>query len=271
MIFGQRMPMSDLAVDAWDHIQAAYVRALSVPAKFWAARGGRLCAWAVENWQVFTAMTVGVLIGSSALAFLTGNMAFTISYVLPLWLVTLLQLLQQQGTAARQGNEQVGQPPGQHQPGMDARLRVMASVADDEAMTALVEDALRHLYDCSYLGQHPLAQLQWMQRRQSLASQMPGMNTHLDVGRALFSLLADMVDQLRPAGVLPTGVGIPPREWHPYMILHGSYVRGELTREIMARLYIGEGTYNRTRRRALRSVTRAIQEIEQQIGTQSGC
>ena len=49
----------------------------------------------------------------------------------------------------------------------------------------------------------------------------------------------------------------------PLYDLHGSYVQGELTREIMARLYIGEGTYNRTRRRALRSVAKAIQEIEQ--------
>jgi hypothetical protein len=48
------------------------------------------------------------------------------------------------------------------------------------------------------------------------------------------------------------------------VILHDSYVKGELTRDIMARLYIGEGTYNRTRRRALRSVAKMIQELESQ-------
>ena len=184
--------------------------------------------------------------------------------------MTLFELLQQQGTAAQQGNEHVGQPLEQHQAGMDARLCIAASIANDEAMTALVEDALRHLYDCSYLGQHPLAQLQWVQRRQSPKGKLSGLNTHLNAGHALFSLLVDMVEQLRPSDALPTGV-VMPREWHPYMILHGSYVQGELTREIMARLYIGEGTYNRTRRRALRSVAKAIHEIEQQITTQDGC
>ena len=171
----------------------------------------------MENWRVFTATTVGILIGSSALAFLTGNLVFTISYALPLWSVTLFELLQQQGTAAQQGNEHVGQPLEQHQAGMDARLCIAASIANDEAMTALVEDALRHLYDCSYLGQHPLAQLQWVQRRQSPKGKLPGLNTHLHVGHALFSLLVDMVEQLRPADALPTGVVILPREWHPYM------------------------------------------------------
>jgi hypothetical protein len=233
MIFGQRMTVIDPAGDAWGRTQIAYLRAFGVAAKLWTACDGSLYVWAVENWRVFTAMTVGILIGSSALAFLTGNLVFTISYALPLWSVTLFELLQQQGPA--------------------------------------VEAALRHLYDCSYLGQQPLAQLQWVQRQQSSKGKLSGLNTHLNVGHALFSLLVDMVDQLRPADALPTSVVIPPREWHPYMILHGSYVQGELTREIMARLYIGEGTYNRTRRRALRSVAKAIQEIEQQITTQGGC
>jgi hypothetical protein len=37
----------------------------------------------------------------------------------------------------------------------------------------------------------------------------------------------------------------------------------------MARLYIGEGTYNRTRRRALRSIAKTIQEMEQQVQGQA--
>jgi len=39
-------------------------------------------------------------------------------------------------------------------------------------------------------------------------------------------------------------------------------VLGELNRDIMARLYIGEGTFNRARRRAIRGVARALKEME---------
>jgi hypothetical protein len=53
-----------------------------------------------------------------------------------------------------------------------------------------------------------------------------------------------------------------PREWHPYTILYGAYIEDRLNRDIMAQLYISEGTFNRTRRAAIRSVRRMLQELE---------
>jgi hypothetical protein len=53
-----------------------------------------------------------------------------------------------------------------------------------------------------------------------------------------------------------------PREWHPYLILHGAYLEDRLNRDIMSQLYISEGTFNRTRRSAIRSVRRMLQEME---------
>ena len=47
-----------------------------------------------------------------------------------------------------------------------------------------------------------------------------------------------------------------------------SYVLDELNRDIMSRLYIGEGTFNRTRRRALQGVARALQDMEHDAATQ---
>jgi hypothetical protein len=61
----------------------------------------------------------------------------------------------------------------------------------------------------------------------------------------------------------PTPLAVPHREWHQFLILHSAYVAGEQTREIMSRLYIGEGTYNRTRRRALQGLANAVQEMDQ--------
>jgi hypothetical protein len=46
--------------------------------------------------------------------------------------------------------------------------------------------------------------------------------------------------------------------------LHDAYVLGELNRDIMSKLYISEGTFNRTRRRAVRGVAKALQEMEQE-------
>jgi len=51
-----------------------------------------------------------------------------------------------------------------------------------------------------------------------------------------------------------------PSEWYAYTILHDSYVNEHLSREIMAKLYIGEGTYYRLRRQALRGLTRVLLE-----------
>jgi hypothetical protein len=44
--------------------------------------------------------------------------------------------------------------------------------------------------------------------------------------------------------------------------LHDAYIEDQLNRDIMSKLYISEGTFNRTRRSAIRSVTRALEEME---------
>jgi hypothetical protein len=55
---------------------------------------------------------------------------------------------------------------------------------------------------------------------------------------------------------------VPRREWYPYIILRDAYVNCLPNREIMDRLYISEGTFNRTRRSAIRSLTRQLIEEE---------
>ena len=49
------------------------------------------------------------------------------------------------------------------------------------------------------------------------------------------------------------------RQFRPLFI---ATVLDEPNRDIMSRLYIGEGTFNRARRRALQGVARALQEME---------
>jgi hypothetical protein len=133
---------------------------------------------------------------------------------------------------------------------------------DDKEFVSLVEDALRRLYDYPYLGEHPLASLQIVDWQ--LTGRDEPFVTHVDRGRALGEVVLQALNKLRPGGAEPDRHTVPPREWHQFVTLHDAYVLGELNRDIMSKLYIGEGTFNRTRRRALRGVAKALQEMERE-------
>jgi len=111
----------------------------------------------------------------------------------------------------------------------------------------IVEDGLRHFSDYITLGQSPLAD--W--------AKVEG-TSHVERGKNLQQVLVDSIEALRPAGKRPPEP--LPRVWYSYAVLHDAYVEGALNREIMARLYISEGTFNRTRRNALRGLARMLIE-----------
>lgn len=126
----------------------------------------------------------------------------------------------------------------------------------EREFVALVEDGLRRLLDYSYLGEHKLAHLSLVE------SQIhPGETsiTYLDRGKALKEVLLQALDKLRPPGSQPYP---PTPEWYPFLVLHDAYVLGEPNREIMSKLYISEGTFNRIRRRAIRALAKALLEME---------
>jgi GAF domain-containing protein len=141
----------------------------------------------------------------------------------------------------------------------DDITRVLAE-SEPEAV-ALVEDALRHLHDFSYLGRQPLASLLIVPSH--LDVEETEVVTHVDRGKALKETLLIALNKLMPSTA--RGSGPPPREWHSYIILHDCYFLEKLNREVMSELYISEGTFNRTRRRALRGMTRALAEMEMNI------
>ncbi|RPJ24183.1 MAG: hypothetical protein EHM33_18690 [Chloroflexi bacterium] len=117
----------------------------------------------------------------------------------------------------------------------------------DSEFIKMVEEALRHWHDTIDLGQSPLAE--W--------AKVDG-GSHVERGRQLQQLLNDAIESLRPAEKRP---GEPlPRVWYNYAVLHDAYVEGAQNREIMARLYISEGTFNRTRRNAIRGLARLLVE-----------
>jgi hypothetical protein len=118
-----------------------------------------------------------------------------------------------------------------------------------------VENALRNIFDYAVLGDTLFAELGLVINR------LPeDAVTHLDRGKVVYEVLEEAVMKLRPEVDYP---GDPaPREWHAFIILHGAYFENKLNRDIMSQLYISEGTFNRTRRAALRTVSRVLAEME---------
>lgn len=119
----------------------------------------------------------------------------------------------------------------------------------DLELVKCIEDGYQHLNDYDELGKSPLVEL----------FAIVG-SDHLECGKLVHSKLIQILEKLRPAGQPPPEP--LPREWYAYTILHDSYVNDCLSRDIMGKLFIGEGTYYRLRRQALRGITRVVLEMQ---------
>ena len=146
----------------------------------------------------------------------------------------------------------------------DAPPPEVANAYDEETLTPLVEDALRHINDYPYLGEHALAKLRVVDRAMNQrATDSPA--TFVERGKAVSQILLAMLDELKPESAPPKSSQVAPREWHLYLVLHDSYVLDVPNRDVMSKLYISEGTFNRTRRRALRALAKALAEYEASV------
>lgn len=121
-----------------------------------------------------------------------------------------------------------------------------------------VEKTLKNISDYAFLSDTALAELKLVQ-----AHLPPGQITHLDRGKTVHMIVLEALDKLRPGPTTPHDP--PPREWYPYLILHSAYLDETPNRDIMLRLYISEGTFNRTRRAAIHSLARTLGEMEAAI------
>jgi len=136
--------------------------------------------------------------------------------------------------------------------------RSHAAIAAPSIPINVVEDILRNLFDYAYLADTPLADMQLV--RKGLDA---GQKTHLERGKAVYAVIVEALEHLRPAGQVPPEP--IPREWYPYIILRDAYLEDVPNRDIMSKLYISEGTFNRTRRGAIRTLARELTEMEHLI------
>lgn len=122
-----------------------------------------------------------------------------------------------------------------------------------------VELAFRNLANYAYLAGSPLSNLEFVVQR--LDNQEYTANTHIDRGKAVASVLCDAVQLLKPnQGEVPSPA---PRSWYPFIILWDAYIENRPNLEIMTRLFISEGTFNRTRKAAIASVAQLLIEMEE--------
>lgn len=85
--------------------------------------------------------------------------------------------------------------------------------------------------------------------------------TDIDRGRALWDLLREAIDRLRPANSEPG----PTPAWRLYAIAEGVYVRGKLAKEMAAELGISPRTFYRERRAAVEALATVVWQIESQM------
>ncbi|MFC1879079.1 DUF1492 domain-containing protein [Chloroflexota bacterium] len=140
------------------------------------------------------------------------------------------------------------QPLAEVQKTEPEQLLAALAYRPDPDLVKSVEEGFRNIHDYSKLGRSPLVDLFDIQAQD-----------HIERGKQVQHNLIELVEKLRPGGAPPREP--LPREWHSYTILHDAYINEKLARDIMGKLYISEGTYYRTRRRALRGVARALLEV----------
>jgi len=124
----------------------------------------------------------------------------------------------------------------------------------------VVDQALRSIHEYARLAELPLAKLKLVQRK------LNSNPSHIEVGESVYRVMLMALEKLHPKAEQgrPAKNAAISRDWYPFIILQEAYVDCLPNREIMAKLYISEGTFNRTRRSAIHSLTRLLIELEQE-------
>jgi hypothetical protein len=98
------------------------------------------------------------------------------------------------------------------------------------------------------------------QRARELVSES-SIVTDIERGRALWELLREAIDRLRPTASTPEHTPV----WRLYAIAEGVYVQGKSAREMTAELGISPRTFHRERRAAVEALATVVWQVEEQI------
>jgi len=90
--------------------------------------------------------------------------------------------------------------------------------------------------------------------------------TDIERGKALWGLLREAIDRLRPANSEPE---LTPA-WRLYAIAEGVYIQGKSAKEVTAELGISPRTFHRERRAAVEALSTVVWQIERQMRSRDG-
>ena len=230
---GSEMELSLLACEDISHPKAEQLSTL---------------AWIVPSFEGrMQVAAVGVEKSRSRMEYSKGNLELLAEVADQIGtLVSLSNLQSRQGGEAR-AIEVVARTNAEELKAATGEMLDSISVQTDEEFIRIVEEALRHLPDTVTLGQS------------ALAAKIPiKADSHIERGKYLQELLTNSIEAFKPGEKRPPEP--LPRVWYNHAVLYDAYVEGVPNREIMARLYISEGTFNRTRRNAIRGLARMLME-----------
>ena len=115
-----------------------------------------------------------------------------------------------------------------------------------------LRDALKLLVDIVQLSRHPLSHssliLTRIETQQYLDLYTPSLNGDLRRGQALYDLLNEAIQALRPAAGQET---FENKHWRHYLILNNQYVRGMRPAQLSELWHIGRSTYAHELSRAI--------------------
>ena len=137
------------------------------------------------------------------------------------------------------------------------RLIKVAQIANEPPSAApersipveVVDFALRNLFNHAYLADSPLVEIKGVDYKKP----------YIERGKAVHDMLLVALEKMKPGPQIPQQP--IPREWYPYILLHDAYVEEIQNRDIMSKLYMSEGTFNRRRRSAIRILARTLAEM----------
>jgi hypothetical protein len=205
-------------------------------------------AWIAPSFEGQTQMAVmGIEKSTARMEYSTGNLELLAEVADQMGTIVSLSNLQLQPNYRGQRAETESLINADELKSATGGLLESISTKPDEDLVKMVEEALRHLPDAITLGQSALAEHISLQTESQIAR-----------GKHLQELITTSIESLKPAEKRP--LEPLPRVWYNYAVLYDAYVEGVPNREIMARLYISEGTFNRTRRNAIRGLARMLVE-----------
>jgi hypothetical protein len=150
-------------------------------------------------------------------------------------------------------------------PNLESALEQIETCLSRERFTEMIRDALRSRGDQNALaGYARRLRLVVVERRAQEMSEQKQPLTDMDRGRALWDLLVEAIEHLRPTRKRT----LTTLAWRHYLALKLGYVEGWTNRRVARELNVSLRTLDRDRNAAATAVAKIVWELEERVGSE---